>query len=78
MVQNMEWLEWPPPLLRTVAADVFRDGVEIADEVVDRFGGERGVIGQGGVHVGDVGLVMLVVVEMHGFSVDERLEREYS
>ena len=56
------------------AANVFRDGVEIADEVVDGFGGERGVIGQSCIHVGDVGLVMLVVVELHGFNVDERLK----
>jgi hypothetical protein len=36
---------------------------------------EVGVVGQGGIHVVDVGLVVLVVVELHGFGVDERLER---
>ena len=56
-------------------ANIFGNGVQIADEVVNGFGGEIGVIGQGGIDVGDVGLVMLVVVEVHGFGVDERLER---
>ena len=56
------------------AADVFGDSGQIAEQVVDRLGGQRGVIGQSGIHVVDVGLVMFVVVEMHGFGVDEGFE----
>src|ERR1035438_409170 len=32
------------------------------------------MVGQGGVHVVDVGLVMLVVVQLHGLRVDERFQ----
>ena len=75
MLQNMVWLEWPPPLLRTAARISSGTSVEIGDQVVDRLGGQRRVVGQGGVHVVDVGLVVLVVVQMHGFGVDEGFER---
>ena len=75
MVQNMVWLEWPPPLLRTTVANVFGDRVQVADEVIHRFGGQFRVLGQRGIDVGDVGLVMLVVVQLHGLRIDERLER---
>ncbi len=56
------------------AANVFRDGVQVADEVVDGFRGQIGVVGQRGIHVVDVGLVVLVVMQLHGLRVDERLE----
>ena len=57
------------------AANVFGDGGQVADQVVNGLGGQIGVVGQGGVHVVDVGLVVLVVVELHGLGVDEGFER---
>ena len=74
MVQNMVWLEWPPPLLRTTLRMSSGTGVQVADEVVNGFRGQVGVVGQRGIHVVDVGLVVLVVVQLHGLRVDERLE----
>ena len=56
------------------AANVLGDGVEVGDEFVDRFGRQRRMAGQSGVHVVDVGLVMLVVVELHRLCIDERFE----
>ena len=55
-------------------ADVFGDGVEVLDEVFGGFLAEVGVLFDGAVEVGDVGLVVLVVVELHGRFVDVGLE----
>ena len=57
------------------SANVFRDIGQAAYQIVYRLGGQIGMAGQGGVQVGDVGLVMLVVVDLHGFRIDKRLER---
>ena len=53
-------------------------GVQVLDEVINRFGGQIGVVGQRGVDVGDVGLVMLVVVQVHGLGIDKRFESQRS
>jgi hypothetical protein len=55
-------------------ADVFGDGGEVLDEVFGGLGAEVGVLLDGAVEVGDVGLVVLVVVELHGRLVDVGLE----
>ena len=57
------------------AADILRNVSQAADEIVDRLGGQVRMVGQRGVDVGDVGLVVLVVMELHGLGVDKRLER---
>jgi hypothetical protein len=55
-------------------ADVFGDGGEGFDEVFGGFVGEVGLGGDGGVEVGDVGLVVLAVVDLHGGGVDGGLK----
>ena len=55
-------------------ADVFGDGGEGFDEVLGGFVGEVGLGGDGGVEVGDVGLVVFAVVDLHGGGVDGGLE----
>src|ERR1035437_1809336 len=47
----------------------------MTDQIVDGRGSQRGVTGQSGIHIGDVGLVMLIVVELHRFGVDEWFKR---
>ena len=71
----MVWLDVAAAVVADDAADVFGDGVEVVDEVIGRFGGQIGVVGQRAVDVGDVGLVVLVVVQLHGRCVDKGLER---
>ena len=56
------------------AANLFGDGIEICDQVVNRLGGQRRKIRQGAIHIVDVGLVVLVVVQLHRLSVDERFK----
>jgi hypothetical protein len=56
------------------AADVLGDGGEVLDEVFDGLGTQFRVLVDGGVQVGDVGLVVLVVVELHGRLVDVGFE----
>ena len=55
-------------------ADVLGDGGEVPDEVFGGFGGQFRVLVDGAVEVGDVGLVVLVVVQLHGRFVDVGLE----
>jgi len=72
-LQNMVWLTWPPPLLRTTPrtssgmlarSETSSSGVFLRVRVLfDRA-----------VEVGDVGLVVLVVVKLHGRFVDGGLE----
>ena len=56
------------------AADIFRDLRKVADQVVDGFGCEVGMAGQRGIHVVDVCLVVFIVMQVHGFRIDERLK----
>ena len=55
-------------------ANVFRNGVEIADQVFDRFLFQVGLAFDRVVKVGDVGLVMFGVMDLHRPRVDVRLE----
>jgi hypothetical protein len=45
-------------------ANFLGDLGQVADQVVNGFGGQIGMIGQGGVEVVDVGLVVLAVVDL--------------
>ena len=56
------------------SANIFRHRVEIADQILDRFRGQVGVIFERVVDVGDVSLVMLRVMDLHRARVDVRLE----
>ena len=56
-------------------ANVFGHGVEILDQILDRFRGELGLVFERVVDVGDVSLVMLGVMDFHRPRVDVRLER---
>jgi hypothetical protein len=55
-------------------ADVLGDGGEVGDELFGGLGAEFGVLVDGSVKVGDVGLVMLVVMEFHGRLIDSGFE----
>jgi len=74
IVQNMEWFTWPPPLLRTTVRTSSGTLFQIAEQVFGRVLAEVGVLLDGAVQIGDVGLVVLVVVQMHGFGVDVRFQ----
>ncbi len=75
MVQNMRVVGVAASVVAHHAANVFGHRVEVADQVVNGLGGERRVAGQGSIHVVDVGLVVLVVMQVHGFGVDEGFKR---
>jgi hypothetical protein len=55
-------------------ANLFGNLGQVADEVVDGLCGQLGVVGERGIEVVDVGLVVLVVVNLHRLGVDERFE----
>ena len=56
------------------SANLFGNLCQIADEVVDGLGGQLGVVGEQCIEVVDVGLVVLVVMNLHRLGVDERFE----
>src|SRR5271155_3576216 len=56
-------------------ADILGNVVDVSQQVLGSVFAEFGVLLDGAIEVIDVGLVMLVVVEMHGLLVDVRLER---
>ena len=70
MVQNREWLAWPPPLLRTAGLDT---AGRVAHQVVDVHVG-LGRAGHGGVQVCHVCGVVPVVMDLHRAGVDMGLE----
>jgi hypothetical protein len=55
-------------------ADVLGDAGEVFDQLFRRLFAQVGVLFDGAVEVGDVGLVVLVVVQLHRRFVDKRLE----
>ena len=73
--QKSEWLAWPPPLLRTAAR--ISTGTRSSDAMSDSTArlSSSGFPGDGFVEVGDVGAVMLVMVDRHGERVNVRLKR---
>ena len=73
IVQNSEWLAWPPPLLRT-AVRMFSGTLSML-----RHKSSMVCLSTLGpcerlVQIGDVGLVMLVVMDFHRLGVDVRLQ----
>ncbi|MNT66979.1 hypothetical protein D3C72_2050850 [compost metagenome] len=52
-----------------------RQAVEAQQQLVHRQGRQLGELGQGGVEVGDVGLVVAAVVDLHGQRVYVGLQR---
>jgi len=56
-------------------ADFLRNGVQVLEQVFDREFLQVGIIGQSLVELGDVGLVMLAMVDFHGLGIDVRLQR---
>jgi hypothetical protein len=55
-------------------ADIFGDAGEVGEELFGGLFAEVGILFDGSVEVGDVGLVMLVVMEFHGRFIDGGLE----
>ena len=56
------------------SADFFRDGTEVADQVLDRFAFKAGLALDRFVQVGDVRLVMFVVMDLHRLRIDVRFQ----
>ena len=56
-------------------ADLFRDCVEVLQQVFDRQFLEVGMVRQSLIELGDVGLVMLAMVDLHGLGIDVGLQR---
>ncbi len=57
------------------AANRLGDAAQVADQILDRLAGEIGMPLERAVELGDVGRVVLVVVDPHRLLVDVRLER---
>jgi hypothetical protein len=55
-------------------AYIFGDGAEVLDKIFWRFFAQLGVFFDGSVEIGDVSLMVLVVMELHGRFVDVGLE----
>jgi hypothetical protein len=56
------------------SADVFGDAVDVFAEVLDGVGFEVCFAGEGGVQIGDVGVVVPAMVDFHGLLVDVGFE----
>ena len=55
-------------------ANVFRHGCEVTDEFADPLVFQLRLAGDGVVQIGDVGLMMLAVVNLHRAGIDVRFE----
>ena len=62
-------------IVAQAGADGFGSGAEVFEEFLGCELGEFGLVGEEFVGVGDVGLVVLVVVDAHRLGIDVRLER---
>jgi DNA recombination protein RmuC len=71
--QNNVWLTWPPPLLRTTVR--MSSGTAARSEISSPICLQVGFSGDGVVEVGDVGLMVLGVVDFHRAGVDVGFER---
>ena len=71
IVQNMEWLMWPPPLLRTAVRMFSGTMAQLlaSSSSIDLFG-QIGRRFQRLVQIGHVGVVVLAMVDLHGHLVD--------
>ena len=67
---------WPPPLLRTAVRMFFgHDGAVVGQQFLDGLAGQIRRRFQRLVQIGDVGVVMLAVMNLHGHLVDVWLQR---
>ena len=73
--QNIEWLAWPPPLLRTAVRMSSGTVLMLLQQILDALRLQLGMLLERGVQVGHVGLVMLAVMNLHRLLVDVRFER---
>ena len=77
--QNMVWLTWPPPLLRTTVRTSSGTAGQILQQI---FGGflepKLGVLLDRAVQVGHVRLVVLVVMQLHRRFVDVAAQEPHS
>ena len=72
--QNMVWLAWPPPLLRTERADALGQRVRAWPAARAAASAARSPRLRGrGVEIVDVGRVVPAVVDLHRLGVDMRL-----
>ena len=73
--QNIEWFQWPPPLLRTAVRTASGTLLRSLQQIVERLARELGRLLERRVEIVDVGLMMLAVMDLHRLRVDVRLER---
>ena len=52
-------------------ADVFGNGIEVADQFIGRFAGQFGMLLDGGIQILYVGTMMHVVVQSHRLLIDD-------
>jgi hypothetical protein len=67
-------VEMPAGVVAHLHAPVLRQGVEVGEQLFDRAVRPRGSL-EGGVECGDVGAVVLVMVDAYRQRVDRRLQR---
>ena len=72
--QNMVWFDVAAAVVLHDRAHIFRNCVEILDQLLGRLLAQFGMLLDRAVQVRDVGLVVLVVVQLHGRLVDGGLE----
>jgi hypothetical protein len=65
----------PPTVVAHGGTNTLGHRAEVAEELLEAPGGEGVLALEGGVQVGDVGGVVLVVVDPHRLLVDVRLQR---
>ena len=73
--QNIVWLTWPPPLLRTAVRMSSGTVLMPFDQILDALALQLGVLLERRVEVVHVRRVVLVVVDLHRLFVDVRLQR---
>jgi len=73
--QNIEWLMWPPPLLRTAVRMFSERWRSSSQQFLDGLARQSGGRFQRFVQVGDVRVMVFVVVDFHRHFVDVRLQR---
>ena len=62
-------------LIADGGAGGFGPGIQICDQILDGLSGQLGMSGDGGVEIIHVGLMVLVVMQVHGGRVEVRLQR---
>ena len=72
--QNMVWLTWPPPLLRT--APRMSSGMALRSRMRSSadLAGEFGMLLDGGVQILHIGAVVHVVMQSHRLLIDDGFE----